>query len=151
MISAATHNLSTDLASAQQLFRTQLQQNSKSHVEDASKTNTSPGISNPIETRPSSGDDTRLDPAKIMAKAEERRDTARNTALFINGINHQNKIADIYLNGLSDNNDISTSNSISPAKAYTTSMDYSRRMDLLEAFDSVGQDNSATPQINLLV
>ena len=151
MISAATHSLSTDLASAQQLFRAQLEQKNKSLAEDTSITNKLPDISNPIETKPPSGDDARIDPAVIMAKSEERRDTARNTALFINGINQQNKIADIYLNGLSDNTDKSTSNSISPAKAYTASMNYSRRMDLISAFGSVGQDDADRPHLSILV
>jgi len=151
MISATTHSLSTDLASAQQLFRAQLEQKNKHNVEGSSKTNELPDISNPIESNPPPGNKLKIDPADIMAKSEERRDTARNTALFINGINQQNKIADIYLNGLSESNDKTTSISISPAKAYTASINYSRRMDLIEAFDNVGQDKPDTPQINILV
>ena len=88
----------------------------------------------------------------MEAAAQQRRDSARQAAVYTAELKQPQQLFDTYVNASSnDESETSNTNSIDPAKVYQASMDYSRRTDLLAAFEKAGQEQPETSQLNIVV
>jgi len=152
MITGATHTLSVDLMKSIPNFRSQLEQQRNMNVNEISEMQDIPKGTRPSEKieSPQQTKVAKIDYDALNADIENRRDSARQTAVHVAGLNHQQNMVDTYIAASSNDEEESSSSTIEPTDAYKTSMKYSRRMDLINAFESVGQDDSNRSHISVL-
>ena len=154
MITGATHTLSVDLMKSIPNFRSQLEQQRNMNVNEISEMQDIPKGTRPSEKieSPQQTKVAKIDYDALNADIENRRDSARQAAVHVAGLSHQQNMVDTYIAASSDDDDDTESNSstIEPTDVYKTSMKYSRRMDLINAFESVGQSDSNRSHISIL-
>ena len=150
MITGATHTLSVDLIKSTQDFRSILDQRLSTNENQISAPQEP--APKPLEEvqEPEQAQQTTIDYEALDADIQSRRDSARQAAVHVAELQHKKNLVDIYMDVSSDD-DNSSSLGIEPMDVYQTSLKYSRRMDLINAFESVAQNNSNTPHINVLV
>ncbi|NOQ77513.1 MAG: hypothetical protein GQ475_06985 [Methylococcaceae bacterium] len=153
MISGATHTLSADLNKSMQNFRSQLDQQRSLKANDISKTQALVEKTEPSEEieSPQQPKKDNIDYDALNADIQSRRDSARQAAVNVTGLKHQQNMVDTYVAASSDDELESSSSAIEPVDVYKTSIEYSRRMDLISAFESVGQNSSNPSHISILV
>ena len=153
MITGASHALSQDLMMSMQNFRVQLEQQRNVKANEVSETGapTATESSGKIET-PQKPDETKIDYEALKSDIDNRKGSARQAAVHVAGLKHQQSMVDTYINVSSDNEQSSsTSMGIEPADVYQKSMDYSRNMALIEAFESVGSEDVDRVHVSVLV
>lgn len=147
MISSATHVLSQDLTASMHSFRAQLEQqgNAKQKGEPA----------NPIEEVevPQQPKEETIDYEALKADRDDRKDSARQAAVHVSNLQHQQDMVNTYIAASSDSSEQDSSAGIntSPANVYQKSMDYTRNMTLISAFESVGKEESDKTHVSILV
>lgn len=77
----------------------------------------------------------------MQQAAAERRDAAREAAVHVGGLQHQQKMVDVYINALPDSESSSSSTSgVTPASAYEKTLTYGRQSDFMAALQKA-KDN----------
>ena len=155
MISGATHALSQDLMLSMQQFRSQLeeQRNMSVKVDEVSESD-EPEVTEPVENTeaPQEPEDAKIDYDALKADIDSRRESARQAAVHVADLKHQQNMVDTYINASSDEDEQSGSSiKIEPADVYKTSMHYSQNMALIEAFESVASETSDRVHVSVLV
>jgi hypothetical protein len=128
-------------------FRTQLEQ--QSNVKQAGEP------TNPIEEVevPQQPKEKAIDYEALKADRDNRQDSARQAAVHVSNLQHQQDIVNTYISASSKNSEQDSSAGIntSPVGVYQTSMDYTRNMTLINAFESVGKEESDKVHVSILV
>jgi hypothetical protein len=153
MITGATHALTQDLAMSIQNFRVQLEHQRNVSVNEATEPQVpaSPESLEKIEA-PQTPEKANIDYDALKADMDSRRDSSRQAAAHVAGLQHQQNMVDTYLNASSDNEQSSSASiGIEPADIYKASMDYSRNTALIKAFDSVASAKSDRVHVSILV
>lgn len=156
MISGATHTLTQDLMSTMQNFRSQLEQQRNMNI-TVNKVSTTQETENtePVENTktPQSIEDVDIDYDALKADIDSRRDNARQAAVHVADLKHQQNMVDTYIKASSgdDEQGGSSSTGIEPADVYKTSMHYSRNMALIEAFESISNEEANRTHVSVLV
>jgi hypothetical protein len=88
-------------------------------------------------------------PLTPQEKAEMRRNTAREAAVLVKGLQHQKDMMDTYIEAVSDD-ESDTGGSVSPGAVYQETLEYHRRKDLVNAFEQVAAQTADEQKISLL-
>jgi hypothetical protein len=99
----------------------------------------------------------RPDDAQLQEAAQQRRDKARQAAVYTAELKQPQKLFDTYTNAASQADSSSSSSSSSsainkdPVDMYQASLKYSRRQDLMAAFEKAKQPETPGAGINISV
>jgi hypothetical protein len=153
MISGYNQGKAQDYAKYMQNPRTQLAQQSNvnrvPNAQSAISKTTEPAHKIQIVQQP---EESNIDYAALIADVESKRDSARQAAVHVQGLVHQQNMIDTYIAVSSDENDQSHSASvmISPADVYQESMGYSRNRGLIGVYESVSNEKPDRVHISTL-
>jgi len=133
MIIGSAQSLSPALAQSSQDFRT-LIENSKMKSEQVE-----------MVQRP-------LDYELNQDNIEERRDSARKSAVYAFEVEHTQNMIDTYVDASqSDDEDSTSIYSPDPADVYNASLKYSRQQELISAFEQAGQQKTSGLAVDIVV
>ena len=172
MITNSMQTLSPYLANSQKVFRQQLE---KSMAENEAFNRTKDGAT----IQPVPQDDVSIQPVppedvapvvpspdkeqladeyfakqQLEANIQERRDHAREAAVYAAELKQTQTNIDTYVNASTDSDessDTTNASDIDPANVYEKSMDYQQRNDLLAAFEQATTPEGLGMKINILL
>ena len=164
MITGSTHSLHPQFAQALTAYRQALTAES-APVEappDASTPVEPPEASNPVEppteeappldeyVPPEAEPElNQYDPKDLVKEAaDDRRDEAREAAVLVNSIQHQQDMIDVYVQASSDSKDVShdPNSGVTPASAYDKTLTQARRQDFLNALEHASEGSFGGPE-----
>jgi hypothetical protein len=153
MISGYNQGQGQDYTKYMQNSRTQLAQQSNVNriqsVPTATSKTAEPVHKIQIAQQPA---ESNIDYDALIADIENRRDSARQAAVHVQGLQHQQNMIDTYIAVSSDEDDQSHSTSAmkSPADVYQESMGYSRNRGLIGVYESVSNEKPDRVHISTL-
>ena len=157
MISGYNQGQAQDYAKYMQNSRTQLAQQSNVNRVQSAQTATSktaePAHKTQVTQIAQQPEESNIDYDALIADIESSRDSARQAAVHVQGLVHQQNMIDTYIAVSSDESDQrhSTSAMISPADVYQESMVSSRNRGLIGVYESVSNEKPDRVHISALV